>query len=112
MRFLLLVLLLLLDLHPKRSNVAANQFYNVYYEIRLLETGKMHSCLQCFAVPCRSKEMRVRPLDSFTQCCRPCSVVGPGKLCAVYREHPPDVCDQRNKCDSVTQTCVKRDYKR
>ncbi|XP_037567617.2 uncharacterized protein LOC119448315 [Dermacentor silvarum] len=87
--------------------VVSNQFYSVYYHIRLLETDRVYGCLQCFKLPCAQREIRARPLEGSLQCCRACTVVGPGKECSVYREHAAIVCDKEHVCDTNTQVCVK-----
>lgn len=87
---------------------AANQFYTVYYNIRLLETNKVYACLQCFKLPCVPTEIQAAPLEGAVQCCRPCTVVGEGKECCVYREHASAVCDEKHRCDTNTQVCVAK----
>ncbi|KAK8756545.1 hypothetical protein V5799_000753 [Amblyomma americanum] len=89
------------------SVASGNQFYNVYYGIRLLETDRVYGCLQCFALPCAPREIRARPLEGLMECCRACTVVGAGKECSVYREHPAIVCDRARRCDTNTQVCIK-----
>ncbi|KAH8026483.1 hypothetical protein HPB51_020975 [Rhipicephalus microplus] len=56
--------------------VKSNQFYSVYYSIRLLETDRVYGCLQCFKRPCVKREILARPLEGLLQCCRACTVVG------------------------------------
>ncbi|KAH6934939.1 hypothetical protein HPB50_002305 [Hyalomma asiaticum] len=58
------------------DTVVGNQFYSVYYNIRLLETDRVYGCLQCFKRPCVKREIRARPLEGLLECCRACTVVG------------------------------------
>ncbi|XP_037502691.1 uncharacterized protein LOC119377179 [Rhipicephalus sanguineus] len=85
----------------------SNQFYSVYYGIRLLENDRVYGCLQCFKRPCLKREILARPLEGLLQCCRACTIVGPGRECSVYREHAAIVCNKEHVCDTNTQVCVK-----
>lgn len=86
--------------------VAANEYYNVYRRLYLLETKHRYDCLQCFIRPCLEGEMEVAPMDTMPLCCRTCTIVGPGHQCAVYRQHKPEVCDEGYRCDTRSQVCV------
>ncbi|KAL1438628.1 hypothetical protein MTO96_047985 [Rhipicephalus appendiculatus] len=64
--------------------------YNVYYDIKLLETGKWTPCLQCFAMPCSPGERVLRPLEERNLCCRFCQILSTYRVapeCTVYNKH-------------------------
>ncbi|KAH7935146.1 hypothetical protein HPB52_004534 [Rhipicephalus sanguineus] len=55
--------------------------YNVYYNIKLLETEKWTACLQCFAMPCSPGERVMRPLEESNLCCRFCRTLSAALRC-------------------------------
>ncbi|XP_077498857.1 uncharacterized protein LOC144109949 [Amblyomma americanum] len=77
--------------------------YNVYTNIKLLETGRWTPCLQCFAVPCIEGERMLRPLDEWNLCCRFCRVRKPGEKCAAFRTEEAVVCPKDQFCRISTR---------
>ncbi|KAL3202749.1 hypothetical protein MRX96_042311 [Rhipicephalus microplus] len=79
--------------------------YNVYYNIKLLETGKWTPCLQCFAMPCSPGERVLRPLDESNLCCRFCRTLNSGEKCSAFRNEKPVVCPRDHYCRISTRKC-------
>lgn len=94
----------------RRSAVASKEPdvygpYNVYNNIKLLETGKFTSCLQCFVMPCALGERLMRPMDEMNLCCRFCRTREPGEKCGAFRTEAAVVCPRDHYCRISTRRC-------